>query len=235
MGNAKLHLVSGFVEAPLGFTGPYILLGCTHQAAPVTLVVKHKFILVCAVVCKLRISAAAPVEVTLRVVVWAGSCGSLRCFRNGHLGGRCIAPVKLYLVALLSLSANENWIPLIFVKARAGIHLGNLAGLYIGLRILGQGEVIPVFALGAVFTDIVEPYALVSGVVDDVVHIDADVVLVGFRDKVLEVILRAVTLLYGGVILHVIAVVALGGMERREPQAGYAKFVKVIQAFSNAV
>ena len=71
--------------------------------------------------------------------------------------------------------------------------------------------------------------------VDHVVHVDTDIVLMGLVDEVLEVFLRAVALLNCGVILYVVAVIALGGMDRRKPQAGYTKLVKVIQALSDTV
>ena len=136
MGNTKLHLVSGLVEAPLGLSCPDILLCGTHKAAPVALVVKDKFVLAGSIVHELGVGAATPVEVTLCIVVGTGSGNCFSGFRYGHLGSACISPVKLYLVALLSLAANKHGEPLVFVVSCRRIHLGNLSGLDIGLRIL---------------------------------------------------------------------------------------------------
>ena len=229
MGNAQLHLVPGGVEAPLGLACPHIVLCGAHEAAPVALVVKHKGVFVGSVVHELAVGAAAPIEIAGGIAVGAGGGNGQFRFGNRHGGGRRVGPVQVYLVALLAVAAYEHGEPLVLVESEGSGHLGNLAGLDVGLRILGQGIVVPVRALGAVVLHVLEPDILVPGVVHHVVHVDTDVVLVGLGYELLEVVQGAVAPVHRLIVGYVVAVIALGGLDRAEPQGGNAELVEVVQ------
>ena len=236
VGHSELHLVAGGAEAPLGLSGPDILLGGTHQAAPGALVIEHEDVLVVAGIGKLRISAAAPIEIALRVVVGAAVArGRLGSLRDRHLRGRRIGPVKLDLVTVLAASADGNRVPLVFVVSVGRRHLGNLAGLDVGLRVLREGEVVPVGAVGAVVLHVEEPLVLVAGVIDNVIHVDADIVQVGLMDELLEIRLGAEARVHGLVVGDIVAVIALCGLDGREPEGGHAKGVEVVEALGKAL
>ena len=84
---------------------------------------------------------------------------------------------------------------------------------------------------------------LVSGVVDHIVHVDADVVRVRLGDQALEIGLRlggrmrsgAIGGIQGRIVRDVIPVVGLGHLRRGEPEGGDAQLVQVIQVVLDAL
>ena len=81
-----------------------------------------------------------------------------------------------------------------------------------------------------------EPRVLVGGVVDDVVHDDADAALLGLGDHAVEVGHGAVFGIDGGVVGDVVAVVDAGrGIHGRDPDGVDAEVVEVVEARGDAV
>ena len=71
--------------------------------------------------------------------------------------------------------------------------------------------------------------------VQDIVHVDLDALGVGSLDQLLKVLLSAIQLAYGIVVVHVIGMIAVGGMCRRQPQCGGSEPVQIVQLGNDAL
>ena len=92
------------------------------------------------------------------------------------------------------------------------------------------------FGIVARRTGLEKPFVLVGGVVDHVVHDHADVALLCFGDKVVEIRHAAVERIDGGVIGDVVAVVdARRGIHGRDPDGVDAEVMQVVEARRDAL
>ena len=102
-------------------------------------------------------------------------------------------------------------------------------------RGIGAKEIVVAVRGGGIGQGLHEPGVVLAGMVQDIVHVDLDVLGMGRVDQVLEVLLRAEQRVHGIVIIHVITVIGGRLLRRRQPQRRRAHLVQVVQLVLDAL
>ena len=127
----------------------------------------------------------------------------------------------------------------------AGIVVGSCEHgefLVIGRRV-GGNEIIVTVRTGCIGHRFLEPGVVLAAVVEDVVHIDLDILGVSRRNQILEIGLGllcgvlpyCIQRVQGIIVVHIVGVIGAGGMGRTQPQGRNAHFVQVIQLALNTL
>ena len=118
------------------------------------------------------------------------------------------------------------------IRAGHGIPGAHTAVIVAAGRV-GNQVVIPVGAVrigGCLF----EPDVVAAGMIQYEVEIDADIPGLRFRNQVLQVVFRAQFRTDGSIIVHIVAVVRHGLVDRREPERGGSDAVEIIEVLRDA-
>ena len=110
----------------------------------------------------------------------------------------------------------------------------HLARRHVGGRVVGE-DIVAAVRTVLVVAGRFEPGMVAAGVVQHIVHVDADAFLSGLVDQLLEVGFRAEPGIDDVVVDDIVAVVGHGGLDRREPEGAHAQALEVIQMLGDAL
>ena len=211
-GRSQLQRLDATVGAKLGASTPVGILA--YQHSPLAVDIHHQIVGAVALIHKLDRLVAYAILPHIHV---PGSF-SVRQFFSG-LGNRQLGRTGGRLLPFTRLIGRS------LQHRERGVILG-------GIRT--EEIVVPIRA-GRIGQRFLEPGVALSGVVQHVVHIDLDSPGMGSVDQILEVLFGTVNGVHGIIVRHVIGVVTVRRMRRRQPQSLDSQALQIIQFVPDAI